>query len=110
MQWENLETWVRDHVQGFIQQVLEQEVSEFLRRQKSQRRALLDKRGYWNGYGKPRRLTDPELWHHHGPTAAGAGHGNPVCQSGVPFVQAQEHDDRGGRPGALSAWAGSGGL
>jgi transposase-like protein len=52
-----LETWVRGHVQGVIQQVLEQEVSEFLGRQKSQRRSPLDERGYRNGYGKPRRLT-----------------------------------------------------
>jgi transposase-like protein len=52
-----LETWVRGHVQGFIQQILEQEVSEFLGRQKSQRRSPLDAHGYRNGYGKPRRLT-----------------------------------------------------
>jgi transposase-like protein len=55
--WENLETWVRGHVQGFIQQVLEQEVGEFLGRQKSQRRRPLEARGYRNGYGKPRRVT-----------------------------------------------------
>lgn len=57
VRWENLETWVRGHVQGFIQQILEQEVSEFLGRQKSQRRSPLDAHGYRNGYGKPRRLT-----------------------------------------------------
>lgn len=57
MRWENLETRVRGDVQGFIQQVLEQEVSGFLGRQKSQRRSPLDARGYRNGYGKPRRLT-----------------------------------------------------
>jgi transposase-like protein len=55
--WENLETWVRGHVQGFIQQVLEQEVGEFLGRQKSQRRRPLEASGYRNGYGKPRRVT-----------------------------------------------------
>jgi transposase-like protein len=44
-------------VQGFIQQVLEEEVSEFLGRQKSQRRRPLEERGYRNGYGKPRRVT-----------------------------------------------------
>lgn len=55
--WENLDTWVRGHVQGFIQQVLEEEVSEFLGRQKSQRRRPLEERGYRNGYGKPRRVT-----------------------------------------------------
>ena len=30
VQWDNLESWVRGHVQGFIQQILEEEVSEFL--------------------------------------------------------------------------------
>ncbi len=57
VKWENLETWVRGHVQGFIQQVLEEEVSEFLGRQKSQRRRPREERGYRNGYGKPRRVT-----------------------------------------------------
>lgn len=57
VKWENLETWVRGHAQGFIQQVLEQEVSEFLGRRKSHRRAPLDERGYRNGYGKPLRWT-----------------------------------------------------
>ncbi|MER3425090.1 MAG: IS256 family transposase [Nitrospiraceae bacterium] len=55
--WENLEAWVRGHVQGFIRQVLEQEVSEFLGRRKSQRRVWSEEQGYRNGYGKPRRLT-----------------------------------------------------
>jgi putative transposase len=57
VKWENLEAWVRGHVQGFIQQVLIEEVSAFLGREKSQRRRPLDERGYRNGYGKPRRLT-----------------------------------------------------
>ena len=57
MTWENLDTWVRGQAQGFIQQVLEEEVSEFLGRQKSQRRRPLAERGYRNGYGKPRRVT-----------------------------------------------------
>lgn len=55
--WEHLDTWVRGQVQGFLQQVLEEEVSEFLGRQKSQRRRPLEERGYRNGYGKPRRVT-----------------------------------------------------
>ena len=29
MKWENLDTWVRGHVQGFLQQVLIEEVTEF---------------------------------------------------------------------------------
>jgi putative transposase len=56
VQWEHLEAWVRAHVQEFIQQVLEEEVSVFLGRQKSQRRRPVSG-GYRNGYGKPRRLT-----------------------------------------------------
>lgn len=56
--WENLEEFVRGHVQGLIQRVLEEEVTEFLGRQKSVRQAAVDgKTGYRNGHGKPRRLT-----------------------------------------------------
>ena len=29
VKWENLDTWVRGHVQGFLQQVLIEEVTEF---------------------------------------------------------------------------------
>jgi len=57
-QWETLEDWVRGHVQQYIQRLLEDEVTEFLGRQKSARRRRVDgPRGYRNGYGKPRRLT-----------------------------------------------------
>jgi putative transposase len=57
VQWEQLDSWVRGQVQGFIQQVLEDEVREFLGRAKSQRRRPLSAAGYRNGYGKARRLT-----------------------------------------------------
>ena len=54
----NLEQWIRGHVQGFIQRVLEEEVTDLLGRQKSVRRQPVDtSAGYRNGYGKPRRLT-----------------------------------------------------
>lgn len=57
-EWDGLDDWVREHVRQFIQQALEDEVSEFLGRQKSERRARGDApRGYRNGYGKPRRVT-----------------------------------------------------
>jgi hypothetical protein len=49
VQWENLETWVRGHVQGFIQQILDEEVDRFLERQQSHRRRPLSVRGYRNG-------------------------------------------------------------
>jgi transposase-like protein len=56
--WESLEAWVREKTQEFIQNVLVEEVTEFLGRRKSQRRQIVDAApGYRNGYGKPRRLT-----------------------------------------------------
>ncbi len=56
--WDSLEAWVRERIQGFIQDLLEEEVTELLGRRKSERRAAVDPQpGYRNGYGKPRRLT-----------------------------------------------------
>ena len=56
--WERLEDFVREHVQQFIQTLLEEEVTELLGRTKSPRREGVDTEpGYRNGYGKPRRLT-----------------------------------------------------
>ena len=56
--WERLEEFAREHVQRFIQTLLEEEVSELLRRAKSARRAAVDAApGYRNGHGKPRRLS-----------------------------------------------------
>ena len=57
-EWDQLEDWVRGHVQRLIQELLEEEVTEFLGRAKSARRSESDnERGYRNGYGRPRRLT-----------------------------------------------------
>src|SRR5919106_3054428 len=56
--WERLEDFVREHVQQFIQSLLEEEVTELLGRTKSARREDVDAEpGYRNGYGKPWRLT-----------------------------------------------------
>ncbi len=56
--WDELEAWVRGHVQRFIQGLLEDEVTELLGRGKHERRTAVDPpAGYRNGYGKPRRLT-----------------------------------------------------
>ncbi len=56
--FQELDSWIRIKLQGFIQQILEEEVSELLGRSKSQRRKAIDSEaGYRNGYGKPRRLT-----------------------------------------------------
>ena len=55
--WETLEGMVREKAQEFIQQIMEEEVTELLGREKSERRSAVDSaEGYRNGYGKPRRL------------------------------------------------------
>ena len=41
-EWEQLEDWVRGHVQRLIQELLEEEVTEFLGRAKSARRSDSD--------------------------------------------------------------------
>lgn len=57
VEWEVLEAFVREKVQGFIQEILEEEVTGLLGRRKSERRQEVDTRaGYRNGHGKPRRL------------------------------------------------------
>jgi transposase-like protein len=56
--FQELDSWLRLKIQGFIQQMLEEEVTELLGRPKSRRREVLDSSsGYRNGYGKPRKLT-----------------------------------------------------
>jgi putative transposase len=56
--WGRLEDFVREHVQQFIQTLLEEEVTELLGRTKSARQEAVDApSGHRNGYGKPRRLT-----------------------------------------------------
>ncbi len=55
--WETLEGMVREKAQEFIQQIMEEEVTELLGREKSERRSTVDSaEGYRNGYGKLRRL------------------------------------------------------
>ncbi len=57
-EWEHLEEWLRGQMQGLIQELLEQEVTEFLGRARSIRRSESDNdTGYRNGYAPPRRLT-----------------------------------------------------
>ena len=55
--FETLETTLRGNIQGWMQAMLEEEVTEFLGRMKSERRKAVDDLGYRNGYGKPRKLT-----------------------------------------------------
>jgi len=55
--WDTLEAFVRMQIQATMQSVLEEELSVFLGRGKSERRGDIDSAaGYRNGYGKPRRL------------------------------------------------------
>jgi putative transposase len=56
--WDYLEELVRIKVREFIQELLEDEVTELLQRGKSVRRAAVDSLPvYRNGYGKSRRIT-----------------------------------------------------
>lgn len=56
--WAALEEYARGKIQGWIQDLLEEEVTELLGREKSERRRAVDGgEGYRNGYGKPRRLS-----------------------------------------------------
>ena len=53
-----LESTIRVQVQEWMQSILDEEVTEFLGRMKSERRkAVDDGGGYRNGYGEPRKLT-----------------------------------------------------
>lgn len=57
-EWGELEDWLRGSLQKLIQEVLEEEVTEFLGRSKSARRSETDSdSGYRNGYGRSRKLT-----------------------------------------------------
>lgn len=56
--YEALEEIVRLKVQGFIQDILEEEVETFFERKKSQRRKIIDAPvGYWSGHGKSRKFS-----------------------------------------------------
>jgi transposase-like protein len=53
-----LEEWLQRKVQEFIQSLLEEEITELLGRQKSERRRAVDGYpAYRNGYGKERKVT-----------------------------------------------------
>jgi len=56
--WEGLEDLVRARIQGWIQDLLEEEVTEFLGRGKYERREAIESAsGSRNGHGKPRKVT-----------------------------------------------------
>ena len=57
-EWDHLEDWLRGQVQGMVQYMLEEEVTEFLGRLKSARRSDADNdSGYRNGHAPARKLT-----------------------------------------------------
>jgi putative transposase len=52
-----LEQFAREKIRDHLQDLLEQEVSEWLGREKSEPKVNADEQpGYRNGYGRPRRL------------------------------------------------------
>ena len=56
--WENLETMARLRIQQFLQDLLEEEITDLLGRRKSERAVTVDGVvGYRNGFGKTRRLS-----------------------------------------------------
>lgn len=56
--WEQLEAFARLGVQKLLQQVLEEEITELLGRERSERKDRVDsKEGYRNGYGRARKLS-----------------------------------------------------
>lgn len=58
LNWDNLEAALRARIQGWVQDMLNEEVTELLGRRKSERKRLVDENpGNRNGFGKPRRLT-----------------------------------------------------
>lgn len=57
LSFETLEAAIRGEIEGWMQSILDEEVTEFLGRMKSERRKAVDDVGYRNGYGEPRKLT-----------------------------------------------------
>ena len=56
--YEGLEAFAREKIRQHLQDLLEQEVTEWLGREKSQRRVNpIEEPGYRNGYGQRRRFT-----------------------------------------------------
>ena len=56
--WENLEGMVRQRIQTFVQEILEEEVTELLGRSRYERKVAVDgAKGERNGHGKARGLT-----------------------------------------------------
>ena len=85
--WETLEGMVREKAQEFIQQIMEEEVTELLGREKSERRGTVD-----SARGLPQRIwqaeaVGDELGHDHTPTPSGSGRRGAVRESGAAVVR-----------------------
>jgi len=56
--YDELEQFARAKIRAHLQDLLEQEVTEWLGRERSERKMQpLEQQGYRNGYGRPRRFT-----------------------------------------------------
>ena len=92
--WESLEGAVREKAQEFIQQILEEEVTELLGREKSERKAAVDATP-----GLPQRVRQAtaavdEFGDDHGATPTGSRSGGTLREPGVAVVC---KTDEGGR-------------
>jgi hypothetical protein len=104
--YSELEGYARRKVQEFIQALLEEEVTEFLGRPKSERRAQA-------GWGErisqwlwQAASASDEQRHDQAETAAGAGLRGEIREPGVTAVQAAERRSGTVVAGAVFAWAG----
>jgi transposase-like protein len=105
-----LEEFARGKSREHWQDLLEQEVTEWLGREKSERRIKPSEQpGYRNGYGKPRRFTMSlgtlEVCRPRGERFGGA-----FCLEDITDVQAANPRGAGFDTGALFAWAGQWGF
>ncbi len=109
-EFEHLEDWMQVQMQGLIQDLLEEEVTEFLGRAKSVRRSGSDRdAGYRNGHRRPRRLTLSSGTIHR---SGGRGCGTPRSDTRAACypVRSQEPAGRRPAPQAVTARAVGGGL
>ena len=103
-EWEQLEDWGRGHVQRLIQELLEEEVTEFLGRAKSARRSESDNEtGYRNGYGRPRRLT-AEFGNDTAEEATSPQHRRGVREPAADAVRPQDQEGCWADPPVVPAW------
>ena len=92
-EWEQLEDWVRSQVQRLIQELLEEEVTEFLGRAKSALRSDSDSdTGYRNGYGRAREAY-AEFGNDTAEAAASPRYRGAVREPAAAAVRQQDQED-----------------